>query len=110
MDKFPQMLFRCPGPEQFHGGTFTITAVDDMTQLEAAVEAGWHETPLSAIAAFEATKATEQKQRDDVGSTGDNAPPTRAELEQKAKELGLEFSPNIGDKKLAERIAEKLKG
>jgi hypothetical protein len=39
----------------------------------------------------------------------DNAQPTRAELEQKAAELGIEFSPRIGDAKLAERIADKLK-
>lgn len=38
----------------------------------------------------------------------DSAPPTRAELEAKATELGIEFSPNIGDKKLGERIAAAL--
>lgn len=43
------------------------------------------------------------------GTNGDdNAPPTRAELEQKATELGVKFSPQLGDAKLAERIAAKL--
>lgn len=34
---------------------------------------------------------------------------SRAELEAKAKELGIEFSPRIGDEKLKERIDEALK-
>lgn len=40
--------------------------------------------------------------------TDDNAPPTRAELEAKANELGVEFSPRIGDAKLFERIEAAL--
>jgi len=51
-------------------------------------------------AAEVAAAAAQQEQAD--------APPTRAELEIKAAELCIEFSPNIGDKKLAERIATKL--
>lgn len=55
----------------------------------------------TAADAAEAAAAA-QKERADI------APPTRAELEAKATELGIEFSPNIGDKKLAERILAKL--
>ncbi len=36
------------------------------------------------------------------------APPTRAELEAKAAELGLKFHPNTGDTKLAALIEAKL--
>lgn len=38
----------------------------------------------------------------------DDAAPTRAELEQKAAELGVEFSPKIGDAKMAKRIVDAI--
>jgi len=39
---------------------------------------------------------------------GETAPKVdRAALEAEAKDLGVEFSPNIGDKTLAERVAKK---
>jgi hypothetical protein len=55
----------------------------------------------AAAANAEAAAKTEQAQKD-------NAAPTRAELEQKANELGVEFSPRLGDAKLAERIEAAL--
>ena len=39
----------------------------------------------------------------------DDAPPTRAELEQKAAELGIKFDGRWGDKRLGEAIAAALK-
>lgn len=38
----------------------------------------------------------------------DDAPPTRAELEAKAKELGIKFDGRTGDKKLGQLIQDKL--
>jgi hypothetical protein len=38
----------------------------------------------------------------------DNAQPTRAELEAKAKELGIKFDGRTGDKKLGQLIQDKL--
>ena len=38
----------------------------------------------------------------------EDAAPTRTELEAKATELGIEFHPNIGDRKLADRIDAAL--
>lgn len=40
----------------------------------------------------------------------DDAPPTRAELESKAIELGIKFDGRTKDKRLAYLIDEKLKG
>jgi hypothetical protein len=45
----------------------------------------------------------------DVIQADDNAPPTRPELETKAKELGISFDGRTTDRKLGERIAEALK-
>lgn len=38
----------------------------------------------------------------------DNAAPTRAELEVKAKELGIRFDGRTGDKKLGQLIQDRL--
>lgn len=41
-------------------------------------------------------------------SLEDNAPPTREELEAKAKELGIRFDGRTGDKKLGQLIQDRL--
>jgi hypothetical protein len=38
----------------------------------------------------------------------DNAPPTRAELETKARELGLKFDGRTSDKTLLRRITQAI--
>lgn len=120
MNEFPQALYIMPGVEKLESGLFTTQLVKDAEQRDAALADGWHTCQEDAKAAFEADeaeriaaalKAAEPAASPVVSKSDlddDNAPPTRAELEQKATELGVEFSPNIGDKKLAERIAVKL--
>ena len=44
------------------------------------------------------------------GEPADDAPPTRAELEAKATELGLKWDGRWGDKRLSDAIAAALKG
>lgn len=109
MDQFPQMLYRAPGVEEIHGQKLASLIVHDAVQLEQAQAEGWHDSTTGAVEAH-AAKLAEQQQRTSTGSTDqtDDAPPTREELERKANELGIEFSPRIGDEKLAERIAAKL--
>lgn len=92
---FPRMVYQTGGTEEIHGGKFATHIVNDQDELDAALADGWHMTTCEA-------KAATEKPGD--GGHDDNAPPTRAELEQKATELGVEFSPRIGDAKLAERI------
>ena len=41
-------------------------------------------------------------------SLEDDAPPTREELEAKAKELGIRFDGRTGDKKLGQLIQDRL--
>jgi len=98
---FPRMLYRAGGTEEIHGGRFATLTVDDQDALDAALADGWSMTTAEALEAA-APKAAAPAPADD------NAPPTREELEAKAAELGIEFSPRIGDAKLAERIADAL--
>jgi len=95
-EEFPKMLYKVPGPHEGNDGvTFDYVLVDGPEKESEARAAGWDD--------FAA--AIEPKD----GHENDDAPPTRAELEAKANELGIEFSPKIGDKKLAERIEAALK-
>ena len=90
--EFPRFVFKNGGPHQRAGGFYDHFVVENETEYGAALEAGWFATLPEAI----------------NPPPADDAPPTRAELETKAKELGIEFSPNIGDKKLGERIQAAL--
>ena len=95
MEEFPRFVFMDGGPIQRHGGTFSQALVENQEEMDAALKAGWFATLPEAI---EGAKAEADA----------NADPTREELEAKAKELGIEFSPRIGDVKLAERIQSAL--
>lgn len=100
---FPRMIYQAGGTEEIHGGHFATLIVDDQDALDAALAEGWSLTTDEARAPkAEAAPQTSPPPADD------NAPPTRAELEAKATELGIEFSPRIGDAKLAERIDAAL--
>lgn len=62
---------------------------------EAAIKQGWRNSTQEA---YELNAGKE-----------DNLPATRAELEAKAKELGIKFPPNTKDSTLSAKIEEKLK-
>jgi hypothetical protein len=93
--ELPRMLYKFPGPVALQDGGYDTHIVSDESALDAAVKDGWHMTPADARKPAEvpSDKTTE---------------PTRAELEQKATELGIEFKGTWGDKKIAAAIAEKL--
>lgn len=94
MNEFPRMTYKAGGPHEIHGGHFDYLIVQDAAELSAALASGWSMTTDEARALATAPS--------------DNGAPTRAELEQKATELGIEFSPRIGDAKLNERIEAAL--
>ena len=100
MDQFPCALYRMPGRDfETDLGWVQYATAADADALKAAKAEGWHETPQAAADALKAPH-----------HVADNAPPTRAELEQKATELGIAFDGRWGDKKLSAVIADKLKG
>lgn len=96
-NEFPKMLYRFPsqgvGVQQLQDGHYDTAIAANAEDQEAAEADDWHETTTGARAKSE-----------------DEAAATRAELEAKAKELGIEFNPRLGDKKLAALIEAKLKG
>lgn len=103
--KNPTMLYKAPGPYEIHGGHFDyiIVDADENGAIDAAKEAGWFETTTEAKEAFDAVKTAEVKL-----PPNDLLPATRAELEQKANELGIKFTDKTSDKKLGDLIAATL--
>ena len=99
---FPTLVYKNKGPFQRPGGTFNYKPVTDEQGLTDALADGWFVSFEDAV-----TPKLEAKATDPVN---DNAPPTRAELEAKATELGLKFDGRTGDKTLAERIEAALAG
>lgn len=94
------MLYRQPGPHQLQDGKYDYRVVLD-ADIEQTLADGWFLTPAEAKAAHDESKKGQT-------AAADNAPPTRAELEQKAAQIGLKYDGRIGDKKLAAMIAAEL--
>jgi hypothetical protein len=108
--KFPTIVYRCPGVHQRPGGTYDFLGVKNQGELESALKAGWAATLPEAMGqpATIATALTQFKNELEV--LGDDAPPTRAELEKQATELGVKFNKKTTDAELDAKINEALEG
>lgn len=108
--EFPRFMCRKGGPWELETGRYSVQMVPDQAALDAAWADGWRFDQYAArdvgksgveVAAQAMSDAIDAKVYEQVKSL----PLTRAELEAKAKELGLTFHHKTGDKKLAELIA-----
>ena len=101
-EEYPKHLYTTPGPYAGNDGvTFNFIIVHRSEEEQAARAGGWQDF---ADAIAPKPPAGEKA----PGDTDETRDPTREELEAKAKELGIEFSPRIGDVKLGERIQAAL--
>lgn len=98
--EFPRLVFKVPGPMVRAGGTYAHRAVEDADDLAEAIDDGWAESIPDAIADADRRAAA-------LIANPEAAPPTRAELEQKAGQLGIAFDARISDKRLAKLIDAK---
>ena len=108
MTDFPTILYRTPGPYRKPGGeTYDTEGAADQEAFDALTAKGWHPSYEAAIGSKSAKKiiASAEAFEDAIDEV---SAPTRDELESKAKDLGVSFNARTSDKKLAERIAEKL--
>ena len=76
--------------------------------VEKRLAEGWSASKADAIAVKTAVPVADAAALSDA--VGDDAPPTRDELERKAAELRIKVDKRWGDKTLAERIEKALKG
>ncbi len=96
--EFPTLVYRCPGNHQRAGGTYDYVQVKDAAELDSRRATGWSATLIDAITPHVA----------DAPVLPDDAPPTRAELETKARELGIKVDGRYSDRKLLQLIAAAL--
>ena len=103
MSDFPTIVYKTPGQHQAHGFSYSTLGVDDASGLKSALDAGWHRTLPEAVAPKASPTAVAPVALND-------APPTRAELEAKATDLGIKFDGRTPDATLARKIADAIGG
>ncbi len=96
--KYQDMVYQCPGPHARKGGTFDTKGVNSKEEHEAALKNGWFNTLPEAIEGKSAV----------VDLPPVELPPTREELEQKAKELNIKFDKKTTDEVLAKKISDVM--
>lgn len=103
---FPTIVYRSPG---FHvgeyGRTYESKGVNTQEALDEAHAAGWSDSVAEACA--RAAGIAKTPSVEPVPS--DDAPPTRAELEEQAAKLGLKVDGRWSDKRLTQAIADAMK-
>lgn len=97
-DQFPTLVYKGHGPHSRAGGTYDYTAANDQEELDAKLADGWFTTLPEAINAHD----------NPVVKSDDNTPPTRKELEAKAKELAIKFDKKTTDAELSAAITAAL--
>lgn len=95
---YSNMVYRCPGPHQRAGGTYEFRGVTSKAEEDELLRAGWFETLPEAINGRAALKELPPSE----------LPPTRDELEQKAKELGIKFDKKTSDETLSKKISDAV--
>lgn len=95
--EFPRFVYKSPGRgDGQNGKLYDYEQVSNDAEMSAKLADGWHATRDAAMGCAVAPA--------DV----DALAPTRSEMEQKARELGLKFDGRTTDRKLSAMIAERL--
>lgn len=103
--EFPRMVVRAGTAWALESGTYDLATANDADHLAALLADGWH---ADQYAARDAGTEAVSARVDHEPEAPEDHPPTRAELEQKARELGIKFDGRTGDKKLAAMIAVEV--
>ena len=115
--KFPTLVFKMPGTVYHPKGAHKFAQAKNQDELDSYLADGWFLTIDEAAEVMDeidltphrrARKVILKRQKKPVESNDDILPPTRAEMEIKATELGIKFDGRTSDKKLLERIEEAL--
>jgi len=109
---FSEIVYLGHGPHARPGGGFSTLGVYSEDEYEQALKDGWFKTLPEAIEAYDSPK--ENKPVAKVEEVKDGAPKAenilnRAELEAKARELGITFHHRLSDANLLTRINETIK-
>ena len=103
---FPTIVYRCPGPNAGHQYSWASMGVEDERAMDEALSAGWYRTLPEAVDGWKnVTKKPEPKPEPAIDEF---SPPTREEIEQKCKELGIAVHHRHTDATLLKKIEEAL--
>jgi hypothetical protein len=105
--EFPTFVYKPKGPGKFKGKRYSYRAVEDEAERQLMLREGWMATREEACGFAPPAPVVESVVAELVE---EDAPPTRDELEQMAKELGVKFDGRTSDKKLLALIGEKVEG
>lgn len=103
MDEYPRMIYHANGTYEIHGAMLDYMIVANAGELASALSDGWFLTPEEAM-------NPPTPVQPETAIPPDDAPPSRAELETKARELGIVFDGRTSDKTLSIKIAAALQG
>lgn len=98
-DQFPTLVYKGHGVHSRDGGTYDYVAVNDQKDLDSKLAYGWFTTLPEAIDAHD---------KPIVVKSEDLVPPTRKELEKKAKEMTIKFDKKTTDAELIAAITVAL--
>lgn len=102
----PTIVYRSPGAHAGPPGkTYDYKGIQSLETLQDALSNGWYATLPEAINPPVVSEVVVE-----VPVVIDNDPPTRAELEEKARELKIKFDGRTSDAKLAANIEAALNG
>lgn len=109
--EFPTFVYKPGGPGKLKNKRYSYRAVEDEAERQLMLKDGWMATREEACGfAAPVEQLVEEKAVEVQEEPKDDAPPTREELEQMAKELGIKFDGRTSDKKLIALIGEKVEG
>jgi hypothetical protein len=104
---FPTFVYKPgSGPGRYKRKLYQYRAVEDEAQRQLMLKEGWLATRDEACGFAKPAQKPVDKPIEVKVEVAEDAPPTRAELEQKAKELGLKFDGRTPDRKLLKMIEE----
>lgn len=102
--EYPNLLYKRGGAHPMKGGSYCYRAVNSDDERDVLLADGW----ACSVGELEDGGKPAVVVIEPVAPVDEFAPPTRAELEEKAKALGLAYHHKTGDKKLAELIEKAL--
>lgn len=104
---YPKQLFKAGGPYGHGKRSYSVAGAADAEQEAALRQKGWFGSVSEAYGEKQANAviAAAEALEDAIDEV---SPPTRKEMETKARELGVSFNKRTADEVLAARIAEAI--
>jgi hypothetical protein len=107
--EFPRFVYLSPGNFRRGKNTYRYLSVRSLEEHDAYLAQGWSTSADQAIERANAPAPAPVPAPVLVTAVPeDNAPPTRAELEAKATELGLKFDGRTSNRTLLRRITQAI--